>query len=391
VANRVSNDVTVIDGGNNTTATVPVGTQPQAVAVNPITNKIYVANASGGNLTVIDGSDNSTSTVTTGPLSRAVAVNPSTNKIYVVNGGGNNVTVIDGTNHSTTTVTAGSGPIAVAVSSVTNRVYVGNQFSDNVTVITPAPSSAIPLNTTTVAQNGNTTTFSNPTFRMTATSTYSPNAPPQQNIYYQMDTTNGPWSKATFLSSTSTTLTATAAPTGVSLGVHIIYFFSTDGSDSTSINPGISDRVELSGKKGFGNVVAPETSPVIGGINAYLFRRIVGPTAAGVSVSGRVLTAASVGLSNATVTMVDRTGTTRTARTSSFGYYRFDDVRSGETYVFGVISKRYQFEPRLVSVFDALTGFDFISEPARDGGAIESLCNSRFCPCESIVRRFFCR
>ena len=42
---RGSNNVTVIDGATNSTTTVQVGIKPQAVAVNPVTNKIYVANA----------------------------------------------------------------------------------------------------------------------------------------------------------------------------------------------------------------------------------------------------------------------------------------------------------------------------------------------------------
>ena len=48
------------------TATVTAGTGPFAVAVNPVTNKIYVANYSSGNVTVIDGTDNSTATVAAG-------------------------------------------------------------------------------------------------------------------------------------------------------------------------------------------------------------------------------------------------------------------------------------------------------------------------------------
>ena len=39
-----SSNVTVIDGATNHTTTVNAGTHPQAVAVNPVTNKIYVAN-----------------------------------------------------------------------------------------------------------------------------------------------------------------------------------------------------------------------------------------------------------------------------------------------------------------------------------------------------------
>ena len=61
-----SNNVTVIDGSNNSTTTVATGTFPLAVAVNPVTNKIYVANRNSNNVTVISGDDNSTATVAAG-------------------------------------------------------------------------------------------------------------------------------------------------------------------------------------------------------------------------------------------------------------------------------------------------------------------------------------
>src|SRR5215831_14061863 len=78
------------------TTTVPVGTNPFEIAINPITNKIYVANLSSANVTVIDGATNATTTVSAGSSPRAVAVNPVTNRIYVANESSNNVTVIDG-------------------------------------------------------------------------------------------------------------------------------------------------------------------------------------------------------------------------------------------------------------------------------------------------------
>ena len=81
-----------------------------AVAVNPVTNKIYVANSSG-TVTVIDGATNTTTTVAAGTAPIAVAVNPVTNKIYVANQGSNNVTVIDGATNTTTTVAAGTTPL----------------------------------------------------------------------------------------------------------------------------------------------------------------------------------------------------------------------------------------------------------------------------------------
>ena len=48
-----SNNVTVIDGSTNSTTTVAAGTQPQAVAVNPVTNRIYAANWGSANVTAI--------------------------------------------------------------------------------------------------------------------------------------------------------------------------------------------------------------------------------------------------------------------------------------------------------------------------------------------------
>jgi YVTN family beta-propeller protein len=146
VANAGSNNVTVIDGATNSTATVAAGTSPQSVAVNPVTNKIYVANQGSNNITVIDGATNNTATVAAGTSPLSVAVNPLTNKIYVANQGSGNVTVIDGATNNTAAVTAGSSPQAVAVNPATNKTYVANRGSGNVTVIDGATNS-----TTTVA------------------------------------------------------------------------------------------------------------------------------------------------------------------------------------------------------------------------------------------------
>jgi hypothetical protein len=87
---------------------------------------------------------------------------------------------------------------------------------------------------------------------------------------------------------------------------------------------------------------------------------LLAPTAAGVEVSGRVLTPDGRGLRNATVTMTDVNGVTRTAVTSSFGYYRFEGVPVGDTFVMTVNSRLYRFTPRVVQVVDTLTYVDFV-------------------------------
>jgi len=103
-----------------------VGIAPGAVAVNALTNQIYVANQNSSNVTVIDGITNATTSVPAGSAPKHLAVNPVSNKIYVANESGNNLTVIDGATNSTLTVTAGTHPLAVGLNSVTNKIYVGN-------------------------------------------------------------------------------------------------------------------------------------------------------------------------------------------------------------------------------------------------------------------------
>lgn len=64
------------------------------------------------------------------------------------------------------------------------------------------------------------------------------------------------------------------------------------------------------------------------------------------------------------MTLTDVNGSTLTARTSTFGYYRFDEVRVGETYVMSVVSKRFTFNPatRILNVNDELADVDFVAQ-----------------------------
>jgi hypothetical protein len=58
--------------------------------------------------------------------------------------------------------------------------------------------------------------------------------------------------------------------------------------------------------------------------------------------------------------MTDVNGVTRTAVTSSFGYYRFEGVPVGDTFVMTVNSRLYRFTPRVVTVSDKMTDVDFV-------------------------------
>src|ERR1019366_3359328 len=124
------------------------GYYPFAIAVNSISNKIYVPSqcfgdpscqgAPNGTVTVIDGTTLATIGVAIGGSSpNTIAVNSVTNKTYVPsqcsgdpscqgepNGTG---TGIDGANLATTNVPTGSEPDSVAVNSAINKIYIANQ------------------------------------------------------------------------------------------------------------------------------------------------------------------------------------------------------------------------------------------------------------------------
>lgn len=101
-------------------ALIKAGSRPSALAIDPVANKVYVANTGAGSVTVINGATHITRTVMVGIHPVAIAVNPVTQKIYVVNRDSNNVTVINGKEHTAQTVTVGSHPVAVAVNPITN-------------------------------------------------------------------------------------------------------------------------------------------------------------------------------------------------------------------------------------------------------------------------------
>jgi YVTN family beta-propeller protein len=309
VTNRIyatcaNNTVTVIDGATNATTTVSVGSFPGAVAVNTVTNKIYVLNSQTDTVTVIDGASNATTTVAVGVSADAVAVNPVTNKIYVINGdrfdssvtvidgatnattrlggvfyephsvavnpvtnkiyvnngdvagigAGSSLTVIDGATNTTTAVATGTGPFGVAVNPVTNKIYVTNIFDNTVTVVSEQQVQPIPLVTAITPLTGNQTAGPTQTFNFTASSSFTPTAPPPQAVYFQLDNWQTPWQPT---SGTPPNFTGTT--TALTAGPHILYAFATDGQDANST--GVAQQLTGSISAYLFNVVPAVTTP----------------------------------------------------------------------------------------------------------------------------------
>jgi len=94
-------------------------------------------------------------------------------------------------------------------------------------------------------------------------------------------------------------------------------------------------------------------------------RVVLGPTAATVSVGGRITTSSGFGISQARVSITDAKGETHTVLSDESGYYHFDQAEAGQTYIVSVSRKRYQFMPstQVVSVREDLNSVDFMALP----------------------------
>ncbi|TAL58254.1 MAG: YncE family protein [Bacteroidetes bacterium] len=152
VACSVANTLVVIDLLLNVTATIPVGSRPIAVAFNPVTLKVYVANLVSDNLSVIDA-ESLTETVgsplPTGQDPIGVGIHPISGEIYIANSLGDSVTVYDAFDTLVTTIPAvGQYPVSVtynpsngfmyAVATNTNDIHqihpVTHTISDTIAV-----------------------------------------------------------------------------------------------------------------------------------------------------------------------------------------------------------------------------------------------------------------
>ncbi len=101
-------------------------------------------------------------------------------------------------------------------------------------------------------------------------------------------------------------------------------------------------------------------SPVI---NGGWGLQLLAPSAAQVSIAGRVLSAGGRAIGGAIVTVQGVDGTVRRFTTNTFGYYRVDGLAAGGTYVVSVNARRYTFpnSGRVVSLEDNVSGLDFVA------------------------------
>lgn len=96
----------------------------------------------------------------------------------------------------------------------------------------------------------------------------------------------------------------------------------------------------------------PETPGVTDADYAMVASGVVpaAPTPVNVSVGGRAVSPGGYGLRNVRLTLTDVNGIERTGYTNTFGYFHFDEVRAGETYVITIYGRKRTFQQPTISV-----------------------------------------
>jgi YVTN family beta-propeller protein len=129
-----------IDGDTNgfsATNDVPLPKLPGAgAAFDPNNGLVYVAVPDSNLVLAVNPTTKTFTRIAVGTTPFAVAVNPVTNRVYSVNQGSSDVSVIDGATQSViTTISTGFFQTGIGVDPVDNRIYIGVSSIDEILVI----------------------------------------------------------------------------------------------------------------------------------------------------------------------------------------------------------------------------------------------------------------
>lgn len=132
------------------------------------------------------------------------------------------------------------------------------------------------------------------------------------------------------------------------------------------------DKIVVGAQRSDASISSPLTSGKAAGFvptatdqgAAYFFiNEPFAPTAAGILISGRVLTANGAAIPNALIGMTNKNGETVSVRTNNFGHYRFEGIEAGQTLVVIVAAKGYTFMPQVIQANNDIKGLNIIALP----------------------------
>lgn len=116
------------------------------------------------------------------------------------------------------------------------------------------------------------------------------------------------------------------------------------------------------------SLAGADSSGGVFGLRGGFWSTQLAPTAAGASISGRIRDAAGKGIRNVQLTLIGAaTGEIFYARSGGFGFYRFENLPTGQNYILTVSARRFTFNPntRFISLVEDLTQVDFVAEPSQ--------------------------
>lgn len=141
----------------------------------------------------------------------------------------------------------------------------------------------------------------------------------------------------------------------------------TSNTATIPVGSYFADGTELT--DAFSSSFAPNVSVVVSGgqitvtipaRSGFIFSNFV-VTAANASVSGKVTNNSGRAIYRANVELINQKGERRSVLTNSFGFYQFDDVQAGQTYVLRVRSSRNnQSVQQIVTVNDSIADLNFV-------------------------------
>ena len=143
VIDQGANRLSMYSTANNTyILSIPVGTDPETMAISPDGTRLYIANWASKTVSVINTA--TLGIIATIDLSfyypQFIAVSPDGKRVYVTSNNGGNITAIDANTNTiiATNPTYGNDPAGLAISPDGSKIYIANQVSNDISVIDAA-------------------------------------------------------------------------------------------------------------------------------------------------------------------------------------------------------------------------------------------------------------